>query len=100
MLPAALHYPPEELEANQFAAALLMPAPMLDRLPTTRADLTDRVAERFAVSTGAAEKRLEYLRCLKAHRSWDKRRLAPSRADSGLHGHAVPPCRRRPIDRT
>lgn len=56
--PAALAYRPEELEANQFAAATLMPARNLTG-SLTECPIT--VAELCGVSVAAAEKRLEYL---------------------------------------
>jgi hypothetical protein len=56
--PAALRYPPKELEANQFAAAMLMPAA---RLEATRIECPLELAEMCGVSVAAAEKRLEYL---------------------------------------
>lgn len=59
--PAALAYPPGELEANQFAAAMLMPARHLRAAGIHGAN---ELAERCAVSVAAAEKRLEYLEWL------------------------------------
>lgn len=56
--PRALRYPDIELEANQFAGALLMPARHVDLAD----DSAGALAERFAVSLPAAEVRLEYLR--------------------------------------
>lgn len=56
--PAALAYPPGELEANQFAAALLMPAP---HLRATGIDRPNELAELCGVSVAAVEKRLEFL---------------------------------------
>lgn len=57
--PAALEYPPDELEANQFAAAMLMPARHLE---AAGIECALDLAERCGVSVTAAEKRLEYLR--------------------------------------
>ncbi|MGO9751305.1 MAG: ImmA/IrrE family metallo-endopeptidase [Solirubrobacteraceae bacterium] len=62
--PAALGYPPKELEANQFAAAMLMPAALLE---TTGIECALDLAEICSVSVAAAEKRLEYLRWRRAH---------------------------------
>lgn len=59
MLPGALAYPRGELEANQFAAAMLMPARHIRELGL---DTARSAADRFSVSLPAAEKRLEYLR--------------------------------------
>ena len=58
LYPAALAYPPLELEANAFAAGMLMPAPLL-RASGIRCPV--RLAEACGVSVAAAEKRLEYL---------------------------------------
>jgi Zn-dependent peptidase ImmA (M78 family) len=59
--PAALAYPPGELEANHFAAAMLMPA---RHLRSAGINGANELAERCAVSVAAAEKRLEYLEWL------------------------------------
>jgi hypothetical protein len=56
--PAAFAYPPGELEANQFAAALLMPA---RHVRARGIDDAAELAEMCGVSVAAAEKRLEYL---------------------------------------
>jgi len=63
--PAALAYPPQELEANQFAAAMLMPA---DHLAVAGIACPLELADLCRVSLAAAEKRLEYLRWC---RSWN-----------------------------
>lgn len=62
--PAALAYPPAELEANQFAAAMLMPA---GHLAAARVECPLEVAVLCLVSLAAAEKRLEYLRWRRRH---------------------------------
>jgi hypothetical protein len=54
--PAALAYPPQELEANQFAAAMLMPA---DHLAAAGIECPLELADLCRVSLAAAEKRLD-----------------------------------------
>ena len=79
--PAALAYPPEELEANQFAAAMLMP----DRvLQAAGVECPIAVAELCGVSVVAAEKRLEYLHWREAGAQSNSARDARCRA---VHGH-------------
>jgi hypothetical protein len=56
--PAAFAYPPGELEANQFAAALLMPA---HHVRLSGIVNPNELAELCNVSVAAAEKRIEYL---------------------------------------
>lgn len=56
--PAAFAYPPLELEANAFAAGMLMP---LSLLRARKIRCPGRLAEAFGVSLAAAEKRLEYV---------------------------------------
>lgn len=56
-----LGYPPSELDANQFAAALLMPAQLLrTALQGVRAD-ADALTKRFGVSRRAVDRRLWFL---------------------------------------
>ncbi len=57
---AYLRYPPSELDANQFGAALLMPARSLRHI-APGADLQD-LAREFNVSADAIERRLWFLR--------------------------------------
>ena len=56
--PAAFAYPPLELEANAFAAGILMP---LSQLPARGIWCPVQLAEACCVSLAAAEKRLEYV---------------------------------------
>ena len=55
-----LDYPAPELEANQFAAAMLMPAPLVRAERAAAGDVAG-LAERFGVSTWAMERRLYFL---------------------------------------
>ena len=55
-----LDYPAPELEANQFAAAILMPLPLVREERDRLSDVTT-LAERFDVSTWAMERRLYFL---------------------------------------
>jgi IrrE N-terminal-like domain len=54
-------YPPPELDANQFGAALLMPAALVAAERRAVGDDVDRLAATFNVSTMAMEKRLWFL---------------------------------------
>lgn len=56
-----LDYPAPELEANQFAAAMLMPAPLVRAERATVSDDVGELAARFGVSTWAMERRLHFL---------------------------------------
>jgi hypothetical protein len=89
---AALGYPPKELEANQFAAAMLMPAA---RLEATGIECPLDLAEICGVSVAAAEKRLEYLQW---RRSTHGNGARARTADSGEPG-SIPPCAAEIIDR-
>jgi hypothetical protein len=56
---ALLEYPPSELEANQFAAAILMPRELLLAQPRPRTDDGDHdLAREFGVSREALRRRL------------------------------------------
>jgi Zn-dependent peptidase ImmA (M78 family) len=54
-------YPPEELEANQFGAAMLMPAELVRTIRERVHADTNRLARVFGVSTMAMERRLWFL---------------------------------------
>jgi hypothetical protein len=84
--PAALAYPPGELEANQFAAALLMPARHLRAIGIDR---PNELAELCGVSVAAAEKRLEYLSCLEDEGAPDPTPALFAGTSHVIHGHAA-----------
>lgn len=87
-IPRALRYPDIELEANQFAGALLMPASHID----LRTDSPPALVERFAVSLPAAEVRLEYLRwVVPARHPVDDGRRALLDGVSGAAAYAASP---------
>ena len=56
------YYPPPELDANQFGAALLMPRRLLETEHAWADEETWRVARTFGVSEMALQKRLWFLR--------------------------------------
>jgi hypothetical protein len=60
-IPEVLDYPPPELEANQFSAALLMPAALVAEARRARGDDVRGLAGEFGVSTMAMERRLWFL---------------------------------------
>lgn len=69
------NYPPDELEANQFAAAMLIPKRLIARARASTSDV-DELAQRFLVSTWAMERRVAFLDALAAHE--------PANHESGL----------------
>ena len=54
-------YPPEELEANQFGAAMLMPGALVRAATERVGPSLDRLAKAFGVSTMAMERRVWFL---------------------------------------
>jgi Zn-dependent peptidase ImmA (M78 family) len=54
-------YPPEELEANQFGAAILMPAELVRAARERFGQELNAMATAFGVSTMAMERRLWFL---------------------------------------
>ena len=59
-LPDLLAYPPQELDANQFAAAVLMPRGLVESMREDAADVR-ALARAFGVSPMAMERRLWFL---------------------------------------
>jgi hypothetical protein len=59
-------YPPPELDANQFAAALLMPAPLVRDQLARVGERGSRLAKAFGVSQIAMDRRLWFLREVEA----------------------------------
>lgn len=59
-------YPPPELDANQFAAAVLMPAPLVRDQLGRVGESGKRLAKAFGVSQMAMERRLWFLREVEA----------------------------------
>ena len=60
-LPDLLAYPPRELDANQFAAALLMPRWLVEAERERAGDEVQALTKRFGVSPIAMERRLWFL---------------------------------------
>jgi hypothetical protein len=60
-LAEATHYPPTEIDANQFAAAMLMPRALVEKEHAWVEGDVRRLAEAFGVSTVAMERRLWFL---------------------------------------
>lgn len=59
-------YPPAELEANQFAAAMLMPRELVEQEHAWVDGDVSRLAESFGVSTMAMGRRLWFLRAIES----------------------------------
>lgn len=61
-VPSVLRYPPEELDANQFAAAVLMPRYLVEEERRWVGDDVRKLAQAFGVSQMAMKRRLWFLK--------------------------------------